>query len=167
MWLVIDWFQASLILSKPSWNMFQFSVTQNSTGSCTNAWMDVFCINIMEWSTWNWLFFQLFFVVVVVPGDCLLDQPGRQLSLPDNLPGASYSLHSQCELAFGDGSKPCPYMQPCSKLWCTGKAHGQLVCQTRHFPWADGTSCGTGRVCYQGICTEKNTTIHIKVWYTV
>ncbi|XP_019717205.1 A disintegrin and metalloproteinase with thrombospondin motifs 15 [Hippocampus comes] len=96
-------------------------------------------------------------------GDCLLDQPGRQLSLPDNLPGASYSLHSQCELAFGDGSKPCPYMQPCSKLWCTGKAHGQLVCQTRHFPWADGTSCGTGRVCYQGICTEKNTTIHIKV----
>ncbi|XP_061683076.1 A disintegrin and metalloproteinase with thrombospondin motifs 15 [Syngnathoides biaculeatus] len=96
-------------------------------------------------------------------GDCLLDQPQRQLSLPDNPPGSSYTLHSQCELAFGDGSKPCPYMQPCSKLWCTGKARGQLVCQTRHFPWADGTSCGTGRVCYQGACTERNTTPHIKV----
>ncbi|XP_077579277.1 A disintegrin and metalloproteinase with thrombospondin motifs 15 [Stigmatopora nigra] len=96
-------------------------------------------------------------------GDCLLDQPQRQLSLPDNMPGSSYTLHSQCELAFGDGSKPCPYMQPCSKLWCTGKARGQLVCQTRHFPWADGTSCGTGRVCYQGVCTQKNTVIKIKV----
>lgn len=96
-------------------------------------------------------------------GDCLLDQPQRQLSLPDNLPGSSYSLHRQCELAFGPGSKPCPYMQPCSKLWCTGKAKGQLVCQTRHFPWADGTSCGTSKICYRGACTEKNTTMHIKV----
>uniref|UniRef100_A0A3Q3X2V6 Peptidase M12B domain-containing protein n=1 Tax=Mola mola TaxID=94237 RepID=A0A3Q3X2V6_MOLML len=96
-------------------------------------------------------------------GDCLLDQPQRQLSLSDNLPGSSYNLHRQCELAFGPGSKPCPYMQPCSKLWCTGKARGQLVCQTRHFPWADGTSCGNSKVCYQGVCADKNTTIHIKV----
>lgn len=96
-------------------------------------------------------------------GDCLLDQPQKQLSLSDNLPGSSYNLHRQCELAFGPGSKPCPYMQPCSKLWCTGKARGQLVCQTRHFPWADGTSCGNGKVCYQGVCAEKNSTIHIKV----
>ncbi|CAL1570870.1 unnamed protein product [Knipowitschia caucasica] len=97
-------------------------------------------------------------------GDCLLDQPQRQLSLPDILPGATYSLHRQCELAFGPGSKPCPYMHPCSKLWCTGKARGQLVCQTRHFPWADGTSCGTGKICYKGTCAEKNTTTtHIKL----
>ncbi|KAM3616433.1 uncharacterized protein V6R79_017746 [Siganus canaliculatus] len=96
-------------------------------------------------------------------GDCLLDQPQRQLSLSDNLPGSFYSLHRQCELAFGLGSKPCPYMQPCSKLWCTGKTRGQLVCQTRHFPWADGTSCSNGKVCYLGACTYKNNTIHIKV----
>ncbi|CAM9140126.1 unnamed protein product [Lampetra planeri] len=88
-------------------------------------------------------------------GDCLLDQPQKQLSLPDNLPGSGYSLHRQCELAFGPGSKPCPYMQPCSKLWCTGKARGQLVCQTRHFPWADGTSCNNGKVCYQGVLHRK------------
>ncbi|XP_041851598.1 A disintegrin and metalloproteinase with thrombospondin motifs 15-like [Melanotaenia boesemani] len=96
-------------------------------------------------------------------GDCLLDQPQTQLSLHDSLPGSSYSLPRQCELAFGPGSKPCPYMQPCSKLWCTGKARGQLVCQTRHFPWADGTSCANGKVCYRGSCVEKNTTVHIKV----
>lgn len=54
-------------------------------------------------------------------------------------------------------------MQPCSKLWCTGKAQGQLVCQTRHFPWADGTSCGHGRVCYRGSCDARNSTAHVKV----
>uniref|UniRef100_A0A8C6NNW2 ADAM metallopeptidase with thrombospondin type 1 motif 15 n=1 Tax=Nothobranchius furzeri TaxID=105023 RepID=A0A8C6NNW2_NOTFU len=96
-------------------------------------------------------------------GDCLLDQPQKQLLLQDNLPGSSYSLHRQCELAFGSGSKPCPYMQPCSKLWCTGKARGQMVCQTRHFPWADGTSCGNGKVCYRATCVDKNNTVHIKV----
>uniref|UniRef100_A0AAQ4PG65 Peptidase M12B domain-containing protein n=1 Tax=Gasterosteus aculeatus aculeatus TaxID=481459 RepID=A0AAQ4PG65_GASAC len=96
-------------------------------------------------------------------GDCLLDQPQKQLSFSDHMPGSSYSLHRQCELAFGPGSKPCPYMQPCTKLWCTGKARGQLVCQTRHFPWADGTSCGHGKVCYRGACTDKNNTVHVKV----
>lgn len=108
----------------------------------------------------DWLHCLIGFISV---GDCLLDQPQRQLSLSDNLPGSSYNLHRQCELAFGPGSKPCPYMQPCSKLWCTGKARGQLVCQTRHFPWADGTSCGNSKVCYRGECNDKNSTIHVKV----
>ncbi|KAJ3590073.1 hypothetical protein NHX12_008030 [Muraenolepis orangiensis] len=96
-------------------------------------------------------------------GECLLDPPQNQLTLPENLPGSSYSLPRQCELAFGTGSKPCPYMHPCTKLWCTGKARGQLVCQTRHFPWADGTSCGSSRVCYKGGCVHKNSTVQIKV----
>ncbi|MEQ2306171.1 A disintegrin and metalloproteinase with thrombospondin motifs 15 [Ameca splendens] len=96
-------------------------------------------------------------------GDCLLDLPQKQLTLQDSLPGSSYSLHRQCELAFGSGSKPCPYMQPCSKLWCTGSARGQQVCQTRHFPWADGTSCVYGKVCYRGACVDKHSTMHIKV----
>ncbi|XP_069470231.1 A disintegrin and metalloproteinase with thrombospondin motifs 15 [Ambystoma mexicanum] len=89
-------------------------------------------------------------------GDCLLDQPTKPISLPEALPGASYSLNRQCELAFGIGSRPCPYMQYCTKLWCTGKARGQLVCQTRHFPWADGTSCGEGRFCLKGTCVERH-----------
>ncbi|XP_030633969.1 A disintegrin and metalloproteinase with thrombospondin motifs 15 [Chanos chanos] len=96
-------------------------------------------------------------------GDCLLDQPQKLLALPESLPGTSYGLSRQCELAFGAGSKPCPYMQPCTKLWCTGKARGQLVCQTRHFPWADGTSCGNNKLCFRGVCTDKHNTIDEKV----
>lgn len=89
-------------------------------------------------------------------GDCLLDQPSKPIALPEDLPGASYSLSQQCELAFGVGSKPCPYMQYCTKLWCTGKAKGQMVCQTRHFPWADGTSCGEGKFCLKGTCVQRH-----------
>ncbi len=89
-------------------------------------------------------------------GECLLDQPQKPLVLPDVLPGASYNLDRQCELAFGEGSKPCPFMQPpCGRLWCTGKSNGHLVCMTRHFPWADGTHCGDGQVCDRGICSDK------------
>ncbi|KAL0993789.1 hypothetical protein UPYG_G00113950 [Umbra pygmaea] len=89
-------------------------------------------------------------------GECLLDQPLKPLALPDVLPGAAYNLDRQCELAFGDGSKPCPFMQPpCARLWCTGKTRGQLVCQTRHFPWADGTACGDGKMCMRGVCMDK------------
>ncbi|XP_068600400.1 A disintegrin and metalloproteinase with thrombospondin motifs 15-like [Brachionichthys hirsutus] len=89
-------------------------------------------------------------------GECLLDQPQKPLVLPDMMPGTSYNLDRQCELAFGEGSKPCPFLQPpCSRLWCTGKSNGLLVCMTRHFPWADGTHCGDERVCDQGICAGK------------
>ncbi|KAM9469653.1 A disintegrin and metalloproteinase with thrombospondin motifs 15 [Clarias gariepinus] len=96
-------------------------------------------------------------------GDCLLDKPQKLLALPDGSPGSTYSLSRQCELTFGTGSKPCPYMQPCSKLWCTGKTRGQLVCQTRHFPWADGTSCGNNKICYRSACTSNITTIKPRV----
>ncbi|KAG9482142.1 hypothetical protein GDO78_011044 [Eleutherodactylus coqui] len=96
-------------------------------------------------------------------GECLLDEPAKPISLPDELPGATYSLNRQCELAFGLGSKPCPYMQYCTKLWCTGRARGQLVCQTRHFPWADGTSCGEGKFCLNGACVEKHSSKRYKV----
>ncbi|KAJ8368226.1 hypothetical protein SKAU_G00082540 [Synaphobranchus kaupii] len=96
-------------------------------------------------------------------GDCLLDQPQKSLTLPDVLPGSSYSLNRQCELAFGTGSKPCPYMQSCTKLWCTGKSRGQLVCQTRHFPWADGTSCGDGKLCVRGACVDKHNATKARV----
>uniref|UniRef100_A0A3Q0RL63 ADAM metallopeptidase with thrombospondin type 1 motif 15 n=1 Tax=Amphilophus citrinellus TaxID=61819 RepID=A0A3Q0RL63_AMPCI len=88
--------------------------------------------------------------------DCLLDQPQKPLVLPDVLPGSSYILERQCELAFGEGSKPCPVMQPhCGRLWCTGMSSGHLVCMTRHFPWADGTQCGDGQVCDRGVCSDK------------
>ncbi|KAG8434717.1 hypothetical protein GDO86_012896 [Hymenochirus boettgeri] len=96
-------------------------------------------------------------------GECLLDEPAKPITLPEELPGVKYSLSRQCELAFGLGSKPCPYMQYCTKLWCTGRARGQLVCQTRHFPWADGTSCGDGKFCLSGACVERHNISRYKV----
>ncbi|KAF7655847.1 hypothetical protein LDENG_00049570 [Lucifuga dentata] len=97
-------------------------------------------------------------------GECLLDQPQKPLALPEVLPGTSYNLDRQCELAFGEDSKPCPFMQPpCSRLWCTGKTNGHLVCQTRHFPWADGTSCGDGKVCVRGVCSHKQEVHNVRV----
>ncbi|XP_051895767.1 A disintegrin and metalloproteinase with thrombospondin motifs 15-like [Pristis pectinata] len=96
-------------------------------------------------------------------GDCLLDEPVKPITLPDSLPGEGYNLNRQCELAFGVNSKPCPYMQPCLKLWCTGRARGQLVCQTRHFPWADGTHCGDGKFCMKGACVAMQDVTKHKV----
>ncbi|KAJ3589609.1 hypothetical protein NHX12_010454 [Muraenolepis orangiensis] len=97
-------------------------------------------------------------------GECLLDTPHKPLGLPSGLAGATYGLERQCELAFGAGSKPCPFMQPpCGRLWCTGKTNGQLVCQTRHFPWADGTGCGEGRVCIRGVCSDKQQVHTVRV----
>ncbi|XP_076832007.1 A disintegrin and metalloproteinase with thrombospondin motifs 15 [Brachyhypopomus gauderio] len=89
-------------------------------------------------------------------GDCLLDEPQKLLALPKDPPGSVYSLSRQCQLAFGSGSKPCPYMQACAKLWCTGQARGHLVCQTRHFPWADGTSCSNKKTCHRGTCVDRS-----------
>nr|XP_025036567.1 A disintegrin and metalloproteinase with thrombospondin motifs 4 [Pelodiscus sinensis] len=50
----------------------------------------------------------------------------------------------------------CPNLNPpCSSLWCTGKINGQFMCQTKHFPWADGTACGQGKTCMSGRCISK------------
>ncbi|XP_030320931.1 A disintegrin and metalloproteinase with thrombospondin motifs 4 [Calypte anna] len=86
-------------------------------------------------------------------GHCLLDQPREWLQLPSALPGTVYPLVRQCHLAFGPDSRHCGDQQPpCAALWCTGHAGGRPVCQTKHFPWADGTPCAPGRVCMEGLC---------------
>lgn len=86
-------------------------------------------------------------------GHCLLDKPSEWLRLPTALPGAAYPLERQCQLAFGTDSRHCGELQPpCAALWCSGRAGGRAVCQTKHFPWADGTPCGPGRACVSGQC---------------
>lgn len=86
-------------------------------------------------------------------GHCLLDKPPEWLQLPSELPGSAYPLQRQCQLAFGPDSRHCGDGQPpCSALWCTGRAEGRSVCQTKHFPWADGTPCGPASTCMDGLC---------------
>uniref|UniRef100_A0A8B9NW88 A disintegrin and metalloproteinase with thrombospondin motifs 4 n=1 Tax=Apteryx owenii TaxID=8824 RepID=A0A8B9NW88_APTOW len=86
-------------------------------------------------------------------GHCLLDKPLEWLRLPSALPGSVYDADRQCQLTFGSESRHCPGPQPpCTSLWCTGHANGRSMCQTKHFPWADGTPCGSGKTCRNGLC---------------
>lgn len=88
-------------------------------------------------------------------GHCLLDKPPEWLQLPSALPGTVYPVLRQCQLAFGPDSRHCGDLQPpCASLWCTGHAGGRSVCQTKHFPWADGTPCAPGRACMDGLCVS-------------
>ncbi|KAG2457002.1 A disintegrin and metalloproteinase with thrombospondin motifs 1 [Polypterus senegalus] len=90
-------------------------------------------------------------------GDCLLDKPQKPVALPNLLPGTLYDANKQCQFTFGEESRHCPDLSStCTTLWCTGtSAGGLLVCQTKHFPWADGTSCGEGRWCMGGQCVDQ------------
>ncbi|KAJ6662456.1 hypothetical protein lerEdw1_011869 [Lerista edwardsae] len=89
-------------------------------------------------------------------GECLLDKPHKPIQLPSDLPGTVYDANRQCQFTFGEESKHCPDAASiCTTLWCTGTSGGLLVCQTKHFPWADGTSCGDGKWCIHGKCVNK------------
>ncbi|XP_064331117.1 A disintegrin and metalloproteinase with thrombospondin motifs 4 [Phalacrocorax carbo] len=88
-------------------------------------------------------------------GHCLLDKPLEWLQFPSALPGSIYPVLQQCQLAFGPDSRHCGDLQPpCASLWCTGHAGGRPVCQTKHFPWADGTPCAPGKACMDGLCVS-------------
>uniref|UniRef100_A0A3Q2ZW55 ADAM metallopeptidase with thrombospondin type 1 motif 20 n=1 Tax=Kryptolebias marmoratus TaxID=37003 RepID=A0A3Q2ZW55_KRYMA len=89
-------------------------------------------------------------------GECLLDEPvGRTYQLPTLLPGQIYNANRQCELMFGPGSQICPYMKQCKRLWCTSAEGDHKGCRTQHMPLADGTDCGHGMHCKQGMCVNK------------
>lgn len=91
-------------------------------------------------------------------GQCLLDKPQRPQQLPQALPGTVYDADRQCRLTFGEESQHCPDLSTtCAALWCTvTTANGLLVCQTKNFPWADGTPCGSDSYCMAGQCLSKN-----------
>lgn len=89
-------------------------------------------------------------------GHCLLDKPHAPLRLPVPFPGNDYDSDRQCQLTFGPDSRHCPNLHtPCSSLWCTGRIDGHFMCQTKHFPWADGTQCGVGKTCMNGRCINR------------
>lgn len=90
-------------------------------------------------------------------GQCLLDKPVKPQPLPQPLPGTVYNADHQCRLTFGEDSQHCPDLSTtCAALWCTvTTSSGLLVCQTKNFPWADGTSCGHDSYCLAGQCLTK------------
>ncbi|XP_031421068.1 A disintegrin and metalloproteinase with thrombospondin motifs 20 [Clupea harengus] len=89
-------------------------------------------------------------------GECLLDEPvGRTYNLPTQLPGQLYDANRQCEFMFGPGSRVCPFMKPCKRLWCTSAEGDHKGCRTQHMPLADGTECGHGMHCRHGMCVNR------------
>lgn len=90
-------------------------------------------------------------------GQCLLDKPAKPQPLPQPLPGTVYDVNHQCRLIFGEESVNCPEQtSTCAALWCTVTLpNGLVVCQTKNFPWADGTSCGPESYCLAGQCLTK------------
>ncbi|XP_030209304.1 A disintegrin and metalloproteinase with thrombospondin motifs 1 [Gadus morhua] len=90
-------------------------------------------------------------------GQCLLDKPAAPQLLPSALPGTVYDADRQCRLTFGEGSQHCPDLSTtCAALWCTvTTSSGMLVCQTKNFPWADGTACGAESYCLAGHCLAR------------
>ncbi|XP_007430227.1 A disintegrin and metalloproteinase with thrombospondin motifs 1 [Python bivittatus] len=94
-------------------------------------------------------------------GECLLDKPHKPMPFPSDLPGIMYDANRQCQFTFGEDSKHCPdAASTCSTLWCSGTSGGLLLCQTKHFPWADGTTCEEGKWCMNGKCVNKTDKIY-------
>ncbi|XP_046474608.1 A disintegrin and metalloproteinase with thrombospondin motifs 9 isoform X1 [Neodiprion pinetum] len=94
-------------------------------------------------------------------GNCLLDEPSATtIPRTQRLPGEDYSENKQCELVFGVGSKICPFMAVCRRLWCTAPVWDPAQsCHTQHMPWADGTACANGKWCHRGECVSRK---HLK-----
>lgn len=98
-------------------------------------------------------------------GNCLLDQPRKQIVGPEELPGQTYDAIRQCKLAFGPEYTVCPGMDVCSRLWCAVVRQGQMVCLTKKLPAVEGTPCGKGRICLQGKCVDKTKKKYYSVSY--
>ncbi|XP_030077252.1 A disintegrin and metalloproteinase with thrombospondin motifs 8 [Microcaecilia unicolor] len=101
-------------------------------------------------------------------GDCLLDAPATPIPLPADLPGqyGMYDLNRQCQQVFGGEFQHCPNTTEediCSQLWC--RIEGELLCHTKNgsLPWADGTSCGTHKLCWDGVCLAQEEVVRPKV----
>lgn len=83
------------------------------------------------------------------------------MALPTDLPGrrALYDLDQQCKQIFGLGFRHCPNssdQNTCTQLWCRIDGPDPL-CHTRNasLPWADGTPCGPGHLCWEGSCLPE------------
>ncbi|XP_028407987.1 A disintegrin and metalloproteinase with thrombospondin motifs 9-like [Dendronephthya gigantea] len=88
---------------------------------------------------------------------CLMDRPQYQFRKSEQLPGEVYSPTMQCKLTYGKNSSLCRFKtKSCRRLWCAVKfPNGREGCRTHGMPWAEGSSCGTGKWCVRGACVRK------------
>ncbi|GFY39610.1 a disintegrin and metalloproteinase with thrombospondin motifs 9 [Trichonephila inaurata madagascariensis] len=108
---------------------------------------------------WTWSDCSRHFITTFLDagyGHCLLSQSKKDLlSTYEHVKkpaGELYDMDYQCELVFGKGSRICPFMPVCKRLWCTMEDFTLGGCRTQHMPWADGTKCGPDKSCLRGEC---------------
>ncbi|CAL1267123.1 unnamed protein product [Larinioides sclopetarius] len=108
---------------------------------------------------WTWSECSRHFITTFLDagyGHCLLSKSKKDLLISyehaDKSAGELYDMDYQCELVFGKGSRICPFMPVCKRLWCTMEDFTLGGCRTQHMPWADGTRCGPDKSCLRGEC---------------
>ncbi|XP_045034331.1 A disintegrin and metalloproteinase with thrombospondin motifs 9 isoform X3 [Daphnia magna] len=148
------------VLNMPHDDDFKCQQFVESTGGVHNVMSRMLDHNTFPWA---WSNCSRYFITEYLDGgygECLLDKPVMDLldahRAAKKLPGENFDENKQCELVFGHGSKICPYMPPCKRLWCTTSGGEQEGCRTQHMPWADGTACGRGRWCRHGTCLSRD-----------
>ncbi|XP_046444849.1 A disintegrin and metalloproteinase with thrombospondin motifs 9-like isoform X3 [Daphnia pulex] len=148
------------VLNMPHDDDFKCQQFVESTGGVHNVMSRMLDHNTFPWA---WSNCSRYFITEYLDGgygECLLDKPSTDLldahRAAKKLPGENFDENKQCELVFGHGSKICPYMPPCKRLWCTTSGGEQEGCRTQHMPWADGTACGRGRWCRHGTCLSRD-----------
>ncbi|XP_071497442.1 A disintegrin and metalloproteinase with thrombospondin motifs 1-like [Diadema antillarum] len=81
---------------------------------------------------------------------CVDDIPGSNLSSIFDLPGVTYDLDRQCELATGNKTAFSNVATTCTALWCS---YSDTPSSRTMFGMpAEGTTCGDGLWCIGGEC---------------
>nr|XP_054770123.1 A disintegrin and metalloproteinase with thrombospondin motifs 17-like isoform X1 [Lytechinus pictus] len=89
---------------------------------------------------------------------CLQNQTAKS-SYPlttSTIPGQSYDIDHQCQIALGRGAVACPMGKRenlCQHLKCLQPS--KMKCVKTNRPPLDGTPCAINKWCYRGQCTDK------------
>ncbi|XP_063972262.1 A disintegrin and metalloproteinase with thrombospondin motifs like [Diachasmimorpha longicaudata] len=84
---------------------------------------------------------------------CLYNRPNHRAPLPRYLPGKLLNADKQCQKA--KGTKACKKdASICRSLSCTHPTY-ETYCLRSDIAAADGTECGTGKMCLNGRCITE------------
>ncbi|XP_071489085.1 A disintegrin and metalloproteinase with thrombospondin motifs 1-like [Diadema antillarum] len=106
-------------------------------------------IEAFRWSSCSSNFMKIF----INTQTCMDDIPGSNLSSIVDLPGLTYDLDRQCQLATGDTTAFSNAATTCTALWCSNP-NTPTFRTLRGMP-VEGTTCGDGLWCIGGLCVNS------------